>query len=62
MYIKPVDLMEYLHIYCEEIAPSLSFIFQASLQQPIDWKEANVIPLFKKRVTDPVLVTTDLCH
>ena len=36
---------------CEEIAPSLSFIFQASLQQcifPIDWKKANVAPLFNK--------------
>jgi len=34
-----------------EIAPSLTFIFQASIQQcvpPIDWKEANVVPLFKK--------------
>ena len=32
-----------------EIAPSLTFIFQASMQQcvpPIDWKEANVVPLF----------------
>ena len=36
---------------CKEIAPSLSFIFQASLQQctvPLDWKRANIVPLFKK--------------
>jgi len=34
-----------------EIAPSLTFIFQASMQQcalPVDWKEANVVLLFKK--------------
>ena len=36
---------------CKEIAPSLSFIFQASLQQctvPLDWKRTNIVPLFKK--------------
>ena len=36
---------------CKEFAPSLSFIFQASLQQctvPLDWKRANIVPLFKK--------------
>ena len=35
----------------KEIAPALTFIFQASLQQssiPSDWKKANVVPLFKK--------------
>ena len=49
---------------CKEIAPSLFFIFQASLQQctvPLDWKRANIVPLFKK-VTDPLLVITDLFH
>ena len=35
----------------EIISPSLAFIFQASLQQcslPLDWKRANIVPLFKK--------------
>ena len=36
---------------CAKIAPSITVIFQASMQQcvlPIDWKAANVVPLFKK--------------
>ena len=34
-----------------EMAPILTFIFQASLLQssvPSDWKKANIVPLFKK--------------
>jgi len=49
---------------CEEIAPSLTFIFQASMQQctlPVNWKEANVVPLLKKE-TDLLLVTTGQCR
>lgn len=41
----------FLKDYSEMIAPSLTLIFQASLQQgcaPSDWKSANVTPLFKK--------------
>jgi len=36
---------------CEIIAPSLTFIFQASLHQcslQYDWKDAYIVPLFKK--------------
>ena len=35
----------------KKIAPALTLILQASLQQssiPSDWKKANVMPLFKK--------------
>ena len=42
----PADLLKET---CEEITPSLTFIFKASMQQctlPVDWKEANVVPLF----------------
>ena len=34
-----------------EIAPSLTLIFQSSLQQgvlPAEWKSANIVPIFKK--------------
>jgi len=34
-----------------ELAPLLTFIFQASIQQsrvPSDWKQANIVPIFKK--------------
>ena len=34
-----------------ELAPALSHIFQASLQQgciPTEWKKANIVPIFKK--------------
>ena len=45
----------------KEIAPALTFIFQASLQQssiPSDWKKTNVVPLFKKgdRATPVLLI------
>ena len=47
-----------------EIAPILTFIFQASLQQssvPSDWKTASIVPLFKRAITVSQ-TTTDLYH
>ena len=41
----------FLKDYATELAPCLTLIFSASLQQgkiPTDWKQANVTPLFKK--------------
>ena len=40
-----------LKLMSSEIAPSLSLIYQASLEQsvlPQDWKNALVVPIFKK--------------
>ena len=40
-----------LKILAEEIAPILTLLFQASLDQgtvPLKWKEAHVVPIFKK--------------
>ena len=40
-----------LKLGAKELAPSLSVLFQASLDQgkvPDDWKTANIVPLFKK--------------
>ena len=45
--ITPRILKECAH----EIAPALTFIFQMSLDTgilPLDWKQANVVPIFKK--------------
>ena len=47
----PDEIPAHLLKEAKEIAPSLSFIFQASLQQctvPLDWKRANIVSLFKK--------------
>ena len=37
--------------FSEEFAALLTFLFQASIQQslvPLDWKHANIMPVFKK--------------
>jgi hypothetical protein len=41
----------FLHDYAEELAPIMTFIFQLSLDTgniPDDWREANMVALFKK--------------
>ncbi|MCG7874753.1 MAG: hypothetical protein JAY78_00305 [Candidatus Thiodiazotropha taylori] len=41
----------FLKEFATELSPALTLIFQASLQQgevPGDWKQANVVPIFKK--------------
>ena len=57
----PTHLLKEANI---EIAPILTFIFQASLQQSSvqsDWKIANIVPLFKKAIIASQ-TTTDLYH
>ena len=59
-----------LKIAAEEIAPVLQCIFQQSLdtgELPLDWRKANITPLFKKGATTdpanylPVSVTCTCC-
>jgi hypothetical protein len=42
----------FLHDYVEELAPIMTFIFQLSFDTgnniPDDWREANMVALFKK--------------
>jgi hypothetical protein len=41
----------FLHDYAEELEPIMTFIFQLSLDTgniPDDWREANMVALFKK--------------
>ena len=50
-----------------QIAPSLTVVFQASLNQcklPTEWKVAHVVPVFKKgsKSSPNNLTTTDLFH
>ena len=43
--------MHLLKLRSIELAPLLTFILQASIQQsrvPSDWKQANIVPIFKK--------------
>ena len=44
-------LTRFLKEFAAELSPTMTLIFQASLQQgevPDDWKQANVAPIFKK--------------
>jgi len=44
--------VNFLKMCCTEIAPILTLIYQASIQQstvPSDWKQVNIVPIFKKR-------------
>ena len=50
MKLLPLPLI-FLKETAVQIAPALSLIFQASIDQgilPSDWKEANVVPIHKK--------------
>lgn len=41
----------FLKLWSAELAPILTLIFQASIHQtsiPLDWKQANIVPIFKK--------------
>jgi len=41
----------FLKMFYAELAPLLTFVFQASINQlsvPLDWKQANIVPIFKK--------------
>jgi len=40
--------MVYLKLCSVELAPILTLIFQASIHQSANWKQANVVPIFKK--------------
>ena len=43
-----------------QLAPPLTLVFQASLNQqklPIDWKIAHVVPIFKKVIELPLIIT-----
>ena len=44
----PAQFLKMLYV---EPAPPLTFVFQASINQlsgPLDWKQANIVPIFKK--------------
>jgi len=53
----------FLKLFNAELAPMLTFTFQASMHQslvPMDWKQANIVPIFK-RVIVVRAVTIDRC-
>jgi hypothetical protein len=48
----------FLNNFSEELSPFLSFFFQLSIDNgniPVDWKQANVVPIFLKKEINTVL-------
>jgi hypothetical protein len=49
----------FLNNLSEELSPFLSFFFQLSIDNgniPVDWKQANVVPIFLKRDKHSVVI------